>query len=124
VQALLRNIHERFAPPLLTLAGFSQGAMLALDVALQCDPRVDRVAALSGALLIDSLPALHDGCGKTRRLLVTHGRSDPIVPFENAERAVAMLEQRGVAVDFRPFDGRHEIPRSVRSALGPFAFDA
>lgn len=124
VQALLRSIHERFAPSLLTVAGFSQGAMLALDVALHCEPRVDRVAVLSGALLVDSLPAVHDGCGRIRRVLVTHGRADPIVPFQNAERAVAILEQRGVSVDFQPFDGRHEMPRGVRSALGEFAFGA
>jgi len=124
VQALLRSIHERFAPSLVTIAGFSQGAMLALDVALACEPRVDRVAVLSGALLLDSLPAVHEGCGRSRRVLVMHGRADPIVPFENAERAVAILQQRGVPVDFRPFEGRHEIPRSVRSVLGDFAFGA
>jgi phospholipase/carboxylesterase len=124
VQTLLQSIHERLSPSLLTVAGFSQGAMLALDLALQCEPRVDRVAVLSGALLLDSLPAVHNGCGRGRRVLVTHGRVDPIVPFENAERAVAILEQRGIKVDFRPFDGRHEIPRSVRTALGEFAFGA
>jgi len=124
VQALLQSIHERLAPPLLTIAGFSQGAMLALDVALHCEPRVDRVAVLSGALLFDSLPAVHDGCGPNRRVLWTHGRADPIVPFQNAERAVALLQQRGITVDFRPFDGRHQIPMSARSALGDFAFGA
>jgi predicted esterase len=98
--------------------------MLALDVALACEPRVDRVAVLSGALLLDSLPAVQHGCGRSRRVLVMHGRVDPIVPFQNAERAVAILEQRGVKVDFRPFDGRHEIPRSARSALGELAFGA
>jgi phospholipase/carboxylesterase len=124
VQSLVRSVHERLAPARLTLAGFSQGAMLALDVALQCEPRVDRVAALSGALLTDSLPALRAGCGARPRLLVTHGRADPVVPFQNAERTVAILEQHGISVDFRPFDGRHEIPRVVRSALAALAFGA
>ena len=122
VQALLRRIHERLAPSLVTVAGFSQGAMLALDVGLRCEPRVDRVAVLSGSLLLDSLPAVHEGCGRGRRVLMTHGRVDPILPFENAERAVAILGQHGIKTDFRPFDGRHEIPGSVRAALGDFAF--
>jgi phospholipase/carboxylesterase len=124
VQALLRSIHERLAPPRLTLAGFSQGAMLALDVALQCEPRVDRVAVLSGTLRLDSLPALRVPCDNQRRVLVTHGRLDPVLPFQNAEQAVAILEHHGLAVDFQPFDGRHEIPHVARFALKELAVGA
>ena len=40
------------------MAGFSQGAMLSLDVALASRPPVDLVAMLSGVMLADTLPAL------------------------------------------------------------------
>jgi len=122
VQTLVREVSERLAPPRMALAGFSLGAMLALDVALQCEPRIDRVAVLSGALLFDSLPALHAACSARPRVLVTHGQFDPVIPFANAEHAAAVLEQRGLTVDFRLFAGRHEIPREVRLALPDFLF--
>lgn len=124
VQSLVHSVRERLTPPRLMLAGFSQGAMLSLDVALQCEARVDRVAVLSGALLTESLAALRAACGARPRVLVTHGRADPVVPFEHAERAVAILEQHAIAVDFRPFDGRHGIPPEARRALGDFLFGA
>ncbi len=124
VRAVLDETRERLAPPHVALAGFSQGAMLSLDVALQCDARVERVAVLSGALLLDSLPALLANCAARPRVLVTHGRFDPIVPFHNAERAVAILERHGLRVDFRPFDGPHAIPLEVRNALPEFLFGA
>src|SRR4051812_16502216 len=44
VQSLLRDATRRYAPDAIALAGFSQGAMLALDVALAADPPVQRVA--------------------------------------------------------------------------------
>jgi phospholipase/carboxylesterase len=124
VRALLDETRARLAPPRVALAGFSQGAMLSLDVALECDARVERVAVLSGALLLDSLPALLASCAARPRVLVTHGRFDPIVPFRNAERAVAILEEHGLRVDFRPFDGKHAIPAEVRNALPEFLFGA
>jgi phospholipase/carboxylesterase len=122
VRTLLDDVRQRLAPRRLALAGFSQGAMLSLDVALQCAAGVDRVAVLSGALLLDSLPALLASCTARPRVLVTHGRFDSIVPFRNAERAVAILEQHGLHVDFRPFDGQHAIPPEVRNALPEFLF--
>jgi phospholipase/carboxylesterase len=122
VRALLDETRQRLAPPRVALAGFSQGAMLSLDVALQCDAGVERVAVLSGALLLDSLPALLANCRARPRVLVTHGRFDPIVPFHWAERSVAILERHGLRVDFRPFDGKHAIPIEVRSALAEFLF--
>jgi phospholipase/carboxylesterase len=118
----LSRVRERLAPRRVALAGFSQGAMLALDVALTCDAGVERVAVLSGALLVDSLPALHASCASRPRVLVTHGSIDPIVPFPNAEHAVAILEQHDLRVDFRPFDGKHAIPTEVRTALPEFLF--
>jgi phospholipase/carboxylesterase len=122
VQTLVRQAQERLAPARTVLAGFSQGAMLALDVALQCEPVVERVAVLSGALLFDSLPALRAACATRPRVLVAHGQLDPIVPFPNAEHAAALLERHGLGVDFRPFAGRHEIPREIRLALPDFLF--
>lgn len=126
VQALLRDAKERYAPESIAIAGFSQGAMLSLDVALAADPAVDRVAVLSGVLLADSLPALRAQPASAPRpaVLVTHGSSDPILPFRSGERIASVLEPRGYRVTWIPFEGGHEIPPLVVKRLREFLFGA
>jgi len=117
---LLREARERYAPDSVALVGFSQGAQLALDVALAADPPVDRVGALSGALLADSLPALRAAAPPLPAVFVSHGRTDRVLPFDGAKSVQGLLAQRGYAVTFIPFAGGHEIPADVVAALGRF----
>lgn len=126
VQALLRDAKERYAPESIAIAGFSQGAMLSLDVALAAAPPVDRVAVLSGVLLADSLLALHAQASNTPRpaVLVSHGSADPIVPFRGGRSIASVLEPRGYRVTWVPFEGGHEIPPLVVTRLGEFLFGA
>jgi phospholipase/carboxylesterase len=120
VLALVDRIRTRVQPRVLALAGFSQGGMLALDVALAARPPVDRVAVLSGVLLADSLPALlADGCPRPP-VLISHGRQDPLLRFGGGERASQILERRGFPVTWLPFTGGHEIPTPVMEALRTF----
>lgn len=120
VQALLRDARERYAPDAIAIAGFSQGAMLALDVALAADPPVARVAALSGTLLVDSLPSLRAKRAPLPAVFVSHGRQDGVLPFAAAAAIPAVLSAHGYAVKFLPFDGGHQIPPAVISELRAF----
>jgi phospholipase/carboxylesterase len=124
VQTILRTIRSRYAPDSLVLGGFSQGAMLSLDVALAADPPVDRVAALSGSLLADSLEGLRAPRAQRPPIFMSHGRMDGLLPFQGSERAKRTLEQRGFAVAWHPFDGGHEIPADVVEHLKTFVFPA
>jgi phospholipase/carboxylesterase len=91
-------------------------------VALAADPPVDRVVALSGVLLADSLPGLRAG-GPRPPVFIAHGREDPILSFEGGERCKAILEAHGFPVTWRPFSGGHEIPPGILRDLLPFLFD-
>jgi phospholipase/carboxylesterase len=124
LQALLGEIVLRHAPDRIMLAGFSQGAMLALDVALVADPAVDRVAALSGVLLADSLPALHAPRARRPAVLVAHGRHDRVLAFAGGEHAQRILREHAFDVTWLPFDGAHEIPPALIDALDAFLFAA
>jgi polyhydroxybutyrate depolymerase len=58
--------------------GMSNGAMMALRLALQMQPRPAAVAAVSGAM------AAHSSCGTPQRtvsVLLINGTDDPLVPF-------------------------------------------
>jgi phospholipase/carboxylesterase len=124
VQGLVATIVERHAPEAIALVGFSQGAMLSIDVALAGAPLVDRVVAMSGVLLVDSVPGLVASrpSSPRPRFLLSHGRQDPVVPFASGDRARALLEKRGFAVTWRPFDGGHEIPGPVVADVARFLF--
>jgi phospholipase/carboxylesterase len=120
VQGVLATIRERHAPEQLFLAGFSQGAMLALDVALQKSSGVDRVGVLSGALTQATAGSLAKRQAKRPRVFVSHGRQDRVLRFEGAEHLVERLKTSDYAVTFRAFAGGHEIPPEVRDALRDF----
>lgn len=123
VQTLLRDIRRRYRPQRLVLGGFSQGAMLSLDVALAPESRVDRVAALSGVLIADSVPALLAAKPPMPQALVTHGRSDRVLPFAAGEAIAKLLSERGASVTFVPFEGGHQIPPEVVQALGRLIYE-
>jgi len=122
VQDLIATIVDRHAPATVALVGFSQGAMLALDVALAGSPGVDSVVAMSGVLLVDSVPALTTPRAARPRLLLAHGRQDPVVPFAAGVRAKELLEKHGFPVTWRPFGGGHEIPAPLLAEVERFLF--
>ena len=122
VQSLVTSVVERYAPTGVALAGFSQGAMLAIDVALNGAPGVDCVVAMSGVLLADSVPALTAPHATKPRFLLSHGRQDPVVPFTSGSRAGELLEKHGFPVTWRPFEGGHEIPPAVLGDVNRFLF--
>jgi phospholipase/carboxylesterase len=120
VQALIRDIRKRHRPDRLVLGGFSQGAMLSIDVALAGEPAVDRVAVLSGVLLQDSVAGLRSPRDPKPAVFVSHGRQDAMLPFEGGERLKDLLARHAFPVTWRPFDGGHEIPSAIVRDLAAF----
>ncbi|MFW6050138.1 MAG: alpha/beta hydrolase [Myxococcota bacterium] len=121
-RAMLRMLSEasrRLEVPVseMVLAGFSQGAMAAMDAALHASEAPAAVAVLSGAPL--AMGRWEPRLGRLRGVpvLVTHGRGDRLLSFEAAERLAHELEAAGAEVAFVPFQGGHAIPPSVRSRL-------
>ena len=79
------------------LAGFSQGAMMALFVGLRRPTAPRAVLAFSGALL-----APHALAGELRHkppVLLVHGDADDVVPAPRSRDAEAVLRRIGVPVE-------------------------
>jgi phospholipase/carboxylesterase len=123
VIAMLAEVERALAPSHVTLGGFSQGAMLACDVALHTDVPLAGLAMLSGTLL--SEPEWTRLAPKRRglRAVVSHGQSDPILPFAGAERLRDVLARAGLDVTWVPFRGVHEIPPLALDALAKLIRD-
>ena len=120
MMAFLDEVEARLAPPKLVLGGFSQGAMLSLDVALHRERTPDGLVLLSGTLLAEREWVPRMPAKKSLPVFQSHGMQDPLLPFAAAERLRDHLTQAGLAVEWVPFRGQHEIPGQVLDRLGAF----
>lgn len=104
----------------MVLGGFSQGAMLACDVALRVTRPPAGLVLLSGALIArdewEPLVAKRRGL----QVFISHGRHDPILPALGAEQLRDLLCRSGVGVEWVSFEGSHEIPEPVLIRLAGF----
>ncbi len=107
----------------LVLGGFSQGAMLATDVALRLEEPPAALAVFSGTLVNEAEWAERAPRRKGLRVLQSHGRADPLLPFANAEALRDLFTGAGLAVDFRPFDGGHGLSPGALEGLGQLLAD-
>ncbi len=107
----------------LILGGFSQGAMLAFDLALQSQRPIAGLVQLSGARIARRLwnPRLAQRAGT--RAFISHGRQDTDLAFSACEDFARDLRGAGWVVDFCPFDGGHEVPIAALRGLKRFLRD-
>ena len=92
------------------VGGFSQGAMLATEVALRSEPQLAGLIIWSGTLLSEESWRQHAATRKGLRVVQTHGRIDPILPFVGAEWLKDLFTKSGQQVKFASFNGPHTIP--------------
>lgn len=102
--ALLRQ-HSK-----VIVGGFSQGAMLATELAMTHNRKPDGLVIMSGSLICkERWASLVKSCeGMT--FIQTHGKNDAILGYEYAEHLFALLDAGGLHGDFFGFSGGHEIP--------------
>jgi phospholipase/carboxylesterase len=119
VHTLLHDLSWSAGGPVV-LGGFSQGAMVASEIAFDADDRIAALVLLSGTLVDE---ATWEGNFARRRglpVFISHGRADAILPFEVADRYRRKLEAAGLAVTWVPFEGGHTVPQEVVVALNAF----
>lgn len=94
----------------LVLGGFSQGAMLTMDVALRSQLKPPRLLfQFSGTIVCrPQWEAALSRLGDTY-VFQSHGSIDPILPYSSAVALHEMLKTAGVRTDFHSFVGPHTI---------------
>jgi phospholipase/carboxylesterase len=120
VLRLLDQIESRLPTSKLVLGGFSQGAMLSLDVALHRPRTPDALILMSGTLLAESEWGPRMEKLRDVPVLQSHGRADALLPFGVAEVMRDKLRAAGARVDWHEFVGGHEIPMTVLAAATKF----
>lgn len=98
-----------FEPGRVTLGGFSQGGTTSLAWALTRPGRVPDVAVLSGFLVDDPQVAVTPERAGGLRVFWGHGRADPNIPWELAEKGRRRLEEADARVTAVDHPGGHGI---------------
>jgi len=130
LEAFLEDALERYPidPQRLVALGFSQGGVMAYDLALGRPERFAALVALSSWLpdaVLEGLPE-SDARDALPTLLI-HGSQDPMISIENAQAARARLGELGIKAAWGEYEMGHEInPQALRDLLGwlaqgPFA---
>ena len=106
-------------PEQTVLGGFSMGTVMSYALGLGADrPPPAGILALSGFIptVEGWQPSLADR--EDTKVLIAHGRNDPVIPVAFARTARDVLENAGFAVDYRESEAAHhvdpgDIPRVV-----------
>jgi phospholipase/carboxylesterase len=122
ILSLLDELERRYKidPRRTVLGGFSQGAMLACDVALRMDRPLAGLVLLSSTLLArdEWVPLMPKRCGM--KVFMSHGSRDQLLPALLAEQLRDLLTQAGLLVEWVGFHGVHEISDLVLTRLAAF----
>jgi phospholipase/carboxylesterase len=123
-RAALAELHDRLweesgiGPERTVLGGFSMGAVMSYATALSAErPAVAGILAFSGFVptVEDWEPSLADRTDT--RVFISHGRRDPVIGVEFAERARELLEDGDLDVTYRESELGHQIdPAHLREA--------
>ena len=119
-RSVLRFIDEvvaRYPTPSgkLILAGFSQGALMALDTGFRTKQALAGIVVMSGALYEDELPNL-----TKLPVLIVHGTDDEVIPVLAARRARRVLEDHGLSPEYHEFAMGHWVTDESIAAVGEF----
>jgi phospholipase/carboxylesterase len=92
------------------LLGFSQGAIMAYDIALTHPSQVRGVLAFSGRMLVESRQH-HAPAADVKKIhfFISHGRHDDKLPAFYADEAVTFLKTLGITPHYEVFEGGHEV---------------
>jgi phospholipase/carboxylesterase len=123
-RAALVDLHDRLweesgiGPERTVLAGFSMGAVMSYAMGLSAErPAPAGILAFSGFVpTVEGWePSFADRTGT--RVFVSHGRNDPVIGIEFAQRARELIEAGGLDLVYRESELGHQIdPAHLRDA--------
>ncbi|OAI38532.1 phospholipase [Actinobacteria bacterium SCGC AG-212-D09] len=112
----LAEVHDELwertelGPERTVLGGFSMGTVMSYSLGLGSDrPAPAGILAFSGFIpTVEGWePSFADRSGT--RVLIAHGRNDPVIGVDFAREAHALLDRAGFDVDYRESDAMHSI---------------
>lgn len=103
------------------LFGFSQGCLMTLETGLRYPHHFAALIGSSGYVLApETLRNEASPLAPAQRVLVTHGRQDPLIPCADVKRQMEQLQAGGLPVTWREFDKVHTISEEEIGVLRDF----
>ncbi len=117
IQALVEREHSRgMAASQITLAGFSQGGVIALHLGLRCQQRLAGLMALSTYVHNpESLAQEVSFASVDVPIFMAHGVADPMIPIARAVTARETLIGLNYQVEWHEYQMGHQVcPEEIR----------
>jgi len=101
---------EGMDPGRIVLMGFSQGAVMSLDVGIRYSKRLAGVIALSGYLYApDSLGTEKSAASSGLPILLAHGTYDDVLPLAGSRQADKVLQAHGFQTRLLEYPMGHQV---------------
>lgn len=104
----------------LIIGGFSQGAVLATELAFAASKSLKGLVVFSGTLIHQEKWQKQALQHSSLAYLQTHGIEDPLLPFSLAKDLNHLFDHSGLSGTFHTFEGGHEIDDSSLQCLRRF----
>lgn len=111
IEALIaQQIALGIAADNIVLAGFSQGCAMALQTGLRYPQKLAGLMCLSGYLpLNDKIAVERHPANQHTPIFQAHGRADPVVPVDRAEKSRDLLQQLGYRIEWHEYMMQHSV---------------
>jgi len=93
----------------IVLLGFSQGAMMCLDIMINISSPVSGVICLSGLNINIDYNIKIDEQYKQIPIYVAHGINDEIIDLKSAKTSFEIISKRGFTVEWNEYNMHHEV---------------
>lgn len=111
IEALIAQEKSRgIAVDRIVLAGFSQGCAMTLQTGLRHPEKLAGLLCLSGYVPINTtLAAERHAANQNTPIFMAHGRSDPVIPIDRAEKSRDLLKALNYSVEWREYMMQHAV---------------
>ena len=116
VYALVDALVEQYQSTSVHIAGFSQGASMALAAALKKPQAFAGAIALSGVCGEEMLPE-DPASVRDLPVFMSHGRQDPVIPIAQARASKDLLDPLALALVYNEYDMPHAIDQPCLADL-------
>jgi len=109
-------------PAHVGVLGFSQGCLMALDLACRYPKTLGAVVGISGFVgMLNEYPEKLSPVARNQKILVTHGTADPMLALTETQTQITALKGMGLGIDWRVYEKEHTIdPRKEVAHIREF----
>jgi phospholipase/carboxylesterase len=94
----------------IVLAGFSQGCAMALQTGLRHPEKLAGLLCLSGYVPLNGVVAAErHTANQATPIFLAHGRGDPVIPIDRAEKSRDLLQALGYQVEWHEYSMPHAV---------------